>query len=270
MVISCGLSWFDETLIFPNSSVKESLIQLIYSELHKYFNEQFIRNYDRQKHFFYFTLDVEFNQESCELLSCKVSKEKDNEKTEKIKLQPGYEHKAQFIIKTLPNRNKKNQVIIRYNPTRCLHKNDCVVCSLNLVNDNIETIGEIGDYIICDWWGYQELYNNYSFYLDPSSRERLAKKFEELFAKIIKSDNPNEKHVYYFEIKMKFYNWEIEPEITSYFVKDIRKDTSFYVPVLSDITTIPRERLLENEEIDYIPPKQDYSEEVRDIVYSPS
>ena len=243
-----GLTWLDDSLIFPSPAVKESLVQLIYSELHKYFNEQFIRTYDRQKHYFYFTLDVEFEEDSCKLISCEVSKEE--KKKEKIPFVDGQEHGLQFILKTIPDKNKENQILVRYNPNGAIYTNHSFVNPFVVGEDNAEEARDVAISVMIDCLAMVE--KRMVVFITHRELDNFAKSLGEKINTTICSGDQKESHVYFFDIIAKFHREYVE--ITSCKAIDLVNDDLQTIPFLNNIVTIPREKFLENDPFEWSPP----------------
>lgn len=223
-------------------------MQLIYSELHKYFNEQFIRNYDRQEHKFYFTLDVEFEEDSCKLISCEVSKEE--KKKETLPFVDGQEHRLRFILKTIPDKNKENQILVRYNSGDRIFSNNSFVNPFIIEEDNAEEARDVAMSVIIDCLAVVE--KRMVVFVTLRSLDSFAVSLGKKINTTICSGEPKNCHVYFFDITAKFYRESVD--ITSCNTIDLVNDDLKNIPFLNNIVTIPREKFLENDPFEWSPP----------------
>ena len=100
-----GLCNLNDSLVFPNKAVKESLVQYIKSELNKKFDATYISNYDKQRHKYYFDLTFNYLEDSCEILSFTTREFQGCEdvyEEPKMSFEDGKSYQFKFIVKLAP------------------------------------------------------------------------------------------------------------------------------------------------------------------------
>lgn len=120
-----GLCHLNDSLIFPNKSTKESLLNFIKLELQNKFNETYIKNYDKQSHNYFFDISFKILENTCEITSS-LSKEFEdvNELYDKSldHFEDGKTYQFKFITKLAPAFNllyglddEKTHAAVKYN-----------------------------------------------------------------------------------------------------------------------------------------------------------
>lgn len=217
-----------------NEGIREKLVEIIYKELHKKFDERYIKVGEEGE--YYFTISVEYGDNWVRETCVRITTEEEEGEAEEYK--EGEEYGIRFIIKTQKTVDGKK--IVKYKRNEEIFKNGYYM----------EEIGEsdnmVGRLIVNDW--LEVLCRKKRVFETLLEKEYLVDKIN----KIIKETGENKEHdVFYISLKIKINKENVV--ILSQDIKDIEKDSTILEENAKRLG-VDLEKITENNFVNYHQP----------------